>query len=453
VRRGWGAALRAGLVLLTGATLVQAGPARAEDGAPVASIGGFDGTAAASGLRVLYNPAGVLPIPAPVDLSSPDALATIASGPSTYARAAVADPGDLLANPDALLTQASSDYPEGAIPKWPLRIEVSSAAGAPSARSAPAPGLTAAVSVADTASEAEATTPRVDVPAVVTVGSMRAHATTSLDGSTVTVQAESSLSDVDVLGLLTIRSVSTRVQATSDGETTTAKGGTVVSGASLGGQPVTVDADGIHASDGAGLVPSATVHALNQVLGALGIRVTVSSPVEQEAPTAGQLLAGGLRIDLEVSDRTYPQIGDLLDQLPPLPTLVPGAPGLDDVLALARAQHLATVAVGQAQVNLGVRSFTNELQGSDDVPLAFPSDIPGSFAIDPIPSSSGDAPVASGPIVRTADEAPPAGFAEGIGLLAVLGLLLQPLLADRISRGAAFLLAADPNDSCPREGT
>ena len=42
--------------------------------------------------------------------------------------------------------------------------------------------------------------------------------------------------------------------------------------------------------------------------------------------------------------------------MPPLPTLVPGAPGLDDLLALARARHLLTVAVGQAQVTLGLRS-------------------------------------------------------------------------------------------------
>ena len=87
--------------------------------APTA-VGAFEGTAQASGLRAVYNPEGILPIPPPVDLSAPDALATIASGPSTFARASVADPGDLLANPDALLVQASPSYPAGAIPPVPL---------------------------------------------------------------------------------------------------------------------------------------------------------------------------------------------------------------------------------------------------------------------------------------------------------------------------------------------
>lgn len=76
---------------------------------PENPLAGYTGSAASSGLRVGYVPKGVLPIASPVDLGAPDTLATINSGPLTFARASVADPGDLLANPDALLALIDPD--------------------------------------------------------------------------------------------------------------------------------------------------------------------------------------------------------------------------------------------------------------------------------------------------------------------------------------------------------
>ena len=446
-------AARVAMALVAGATLVRSGSADAQDAAPVSTIGGFEGTAAASGVRVVYNPEGILPIPPPIDLSIPDALATIASGPSTFARASVADPGDLLSNPDALLTQGSPDYPAGAIPPYPFRISASSGSGAPTATLTPLPGLEASVSALPDGSEATASTPRATAPAIVTFGTARSHTTTHTDGSTVTLEASSTLSDFDLLGVLTIDSVATRLSVTSDGTTTTTSGGTVVTGASVLGTPVVIDADGIHPREDARGVESAAVTAVNDLLTGLGLRITVASPVEQEAPQAGQLISPGLRVDLEVSEKTFPQIGDLLGQLPPLPPLVPGAPGLDDVLALARARHLLTIGVGQAAVDLGVRSGGGDVELSTDGGLGLPTELPGSvdFGSGTLPSLP---PQISTPIgTREPGDTPAAGFAEGIGVLAILGLLLQPLLADRISRGAAFLLDGDPADTCPREGT
>lgn len=448
-------AVRVGLALLAGAALVEAGPARAVGPESTRTIGGFEGTAAGSALRVVYNPSGLLPIPPPVDLSSPDVLATIASGPSSFARASIADPGDLLANPDALFAAGSEDYPAGAIPPYPFRISANSGSGEPTVRLAPAPGLESSVSAQASGSQADASTPRTAVPAIVTVGSARSHAATHTDGKTVSVEASSSLSDFDLLGLLTITSVSTELSATSDGTETTTTGGTVITGAELLGQPVIIDADGIHPQKGARGTESAAVKSANEALTALGLRVTVASPIQQESPTAGQLLSAGLRIDLEVSNRTYPQIGDVLDELPPLPTLVPGAPGPDDLLALARARHLATVAVGQAHVTLGVRAAGSVVE---DQPFVFgdvPLDGPGSGSVGfgapgvPIIESPSSKPIGA----ATSGDAASTSFATGIGAIAVLGLLLQPLLADRISRGATTLLASHPTDVCPREGT
>jgi hypothetical protein len=455
MRRSYGTAARVGLVLLAGATLVHSGPARAQE-VPASTIGGFEGTGAASGLRAVYNPEGILPIAPPLDLGSPDALATIATGPSTFARASMADPGDLLANPDALFSAGSEDYPQGAIPPYPFRITASSGTGAPTARSAPAPGFDAAVTATESGSQAEATTPKVSAPAILTVGSMRTRAATHTDGSKLVVEARASLSDFDLLGLLTIKSVSTDLTVTSNGRVTETSGGTVVTGASFGGQPVTIDSQGIHPEKGAGAAERAEVTALNEVLSALGLRVTAAGPIKQESPTAGQVISAGLRVDLEVSDRTYPQIGELLDQLPPLPALIPGAPGPDDLIVLARARHLLTIGVAQASVSLGVRPAVEYPVIPVDESFEVPPDV--SVAL-PEPVALGPGPAPAQPVVSTPignvepDEAPSLGFAEGIGLLAVLGLVLQSLIADRISRGAAALLATDALDTCPWEGT
>ena len=128
----------------------------------------------------------------------------------------------------------------------------------------------------------------------------------------------------------------------------------MITGATIGGQPVTIDAGGIHAGNGsAGSNPA--VDAIDEVLAQVGIRLTVAEPVELVGGTAGQLAAAGLRIDLEVSERTFPALGDLLDALPPMDALVPGLPSIEDVLAAARARHLANIAIGGASVALDGR--------------------------------------------------------------------------------------------------
>ncbi|MGH9273610.1 MAG: hypothetical protein ACRDZU_03095, partial [Acidimicrobiales bacterium] len=213
------AVLRACLALLACATLLGSGPAAPPaEAAPVAGLGGYQGRAAASGLHAFYTPQGLLPISSPVDLGAPDALATISSGPATFARASVADPGDLLANPDAFLSLASSDWESGTIPRYPFRVSASSGVGAPTAESAPAPGLNARVAANGDGSRAEATMPALDAPAVMNVGSMSSTATTTTDGATVTVHSRSVIDDVNILGVVTIESVVTDLTASSEGQ-------------------------------------------------------------------------------------------------------------------------------------------------------------------------------------------------------------------------------------------
>jgi hypothetical protein len=449
--------VRVVLGLLVAGTLL--GPARAGDAetAP-ADLGGFQGTAAASGLHALYNPSGLLPIPPPVDIGAPDALATIASGPQTFARASVLDPGDLLANPDAFLALASAGYPAGTLPAYPFRVSASSGVGAPSAESNPGPGLNSRVSVDNGGSTAQATMPAVDAPAVATVGSMTAKTTTRTDGPTVTVTARSQVSGINVLGLVTIDSVVTDLTATSDGNTTKFTGGTKVVGASVLGQPVSIDADGVHQAPGSapalqGVISSLT-GSLNDILRNVGMRITVAGPVEVSGGAAGQRATDGLRIDLEFSPTTFPQLAALIKALPPIDNPLPGTPSIEDVLAATQARHLASIELGRGLVALEARpavAFTPPTSpttpsGGAELPAYTPVS-PG-FGLPSMPVTG--TPLAPGPPVRTSDTSDvPTGV--GVGSLVLLALLASPFIGELLARFGTAVLAADRSESCSWE--
>jgi hypothetical protein len=447
--------LRVGLGVVAAATLLDLVPGRAAAQEATNDLVGIQGRAAASGLHATYNPAGVLPISAPVDLGAPDALATIASGPATFARASVLDPGDLLASPDALLAQAVADYPAGTVPAYPLRISAASGVGAPSADLRPAPGLHAHVEAADGTSAAEASLPGLAAPGLVTAGSMAAQATTETDGRTVTVRARSTIGEINVLGLLTIGSVVTDLTATSDGGTTEVTGGTEVVDASLLGTPVTIDADGIRPNGSPSLLGGLLeplVPGVDEALAHAGIRITVAAPVQGDSEEAGLLLASGLRIDLELSEQTVPILKTLLDAVPSVPNPIPGAPGLGDVLALARARHLVSIDLGGGSVSLTARGALPS--PASTAPAAARSQPrPGSGGVGFVPSPPPDleAVVPTANASKAAAPARPLPASGGLGIAALLALLAQPLVGDRIARAVRGVSAADQPAPCPRE--
>ncbi|HZQ84475.1 MAG TPA: hypothetical protein VFA83_06545 [Acidimicrobiales bacterium] len=418
--------------------------------AQTSGLGGYSGSAAASGLHALYNPVNVLPIPPPVDIGAPDALATIASGPATFARAGVADPGDLLANPDALLALFSSSYKAGTLPPYPYRISATSSTGSPDAESNPAPGLNARVHADGAGSRAQAAMPAAITPAVATFGSSTSIATTSIDGDTITVHSRAEFTNLDVLGVLTFQSLVTDLTGKSvGGGKPTFAGLTTISGAKLAGTPVTIDDKGVH--DGA--------KNLNSALAAAGIKVTLVGPLEQAGSSSGQLLADGLRIDLEFSKGTQPALHSLLDAIPSLGAPIPGAPSPDDLVTLVKARHLSSIEIGRGAVTLATRGARGAITDSPLPDLsASPPDLSpapdtGTVAGESLTSLS-PAPPASvaGVIVpaRPAGTAVPIG--EGVAGLLALVLLVQPFIGHLIARRVDGLLAGSAAP-CPWEET
>lgn len=411
------------------------------ESAPKSTLAGVQGRALASGVAVAYRPENLLPIASPIDLSSPDALATIASGPSTFARASAADPGDLLANPDALLTLFSADYQQGTIPPYPFRVSASSGVGEPSAESNPAPGLNARVNADSQGSSARATMPGLSAPAVATAGSITSTATTATDGEKVTLHARTEVSSFNLLGVVTIESLVTDVSATSDGVKTDVKGTTTISGAAVAGSPVTIDGEGVHGASGP----------LNDQLAAAGISITLTGPVEQDGETAGQVMAAGLHIVID-SKPSQPVIGPLVDLVPPN-----DLPMVEDLLVLTRVRHLQYIDVGRGLVSLVTRGQPIAQPALDDLGTDLP---PAPASVDAA-SLVGDtlaAPTAAPPAAGGATTTPAAPepvsattLATGIGALVLLALLAQPFLGSQLARFANALLAPGAAGSCPQE--
>ncbi|MCU1488165.1 MAG: hypothetical protein JWN67_4911 [Actinomycetia bacterium] len=422
---------------LVAASTLLGGSARADDEG--ATLSGYQGQAAASGLHVTYNPVGLLPLGPLVDVGAPDALATVASGPATFARAGVADPGDILANPDAVFALADSRYPQGTIPAYPYRVTASSGAGEPRAESNPAPGLNARAEAQPDGSSAQATTPAAVAKGFASVGSMLSRATTEVDDTTVQVHARTELSHFELLDVIKITSLVTDVVATSDGGAPKLTGATTISGATVAARPVTIDAKGVHG-------PAEVEKALADA----GIRLTLAGPNRLAGATAGQMAVTGLRIDLELSPRTVPAVTQLTDAVPSFDSPVPGAPSIDDAVVAARAKHLVAIELGGAAVALSASTLpafgdiSIDTGGIGGAGLAAGLDVP----VTPGPAAI-TTPTQLSP--KLSSDTPAASVGAGIGALALLALLVQPFVGDRLARAAAAVLGDDAAETCLRE--
>lgn len=328
----------------------------------VDQFGGFIASARANALSITYDSPGLLPVSSPViDISVPEALATLNSGPVGYGLASFVFPGPLLADLGAALEAGGT---ETGLPPYPVRSEAFYPSGP---READGGGgtarMTAITEFAD--SMAQTTFAGLDVPPVVNVGSITATSQTVVDGDQLVARTRSAVADVSILaGLIHIDSVTTELVSTSNGETAATVGDTTVSGATVLGLPVTIDGDGIHFApdndrndpdDGEGGgkpllpgVPEPTLppdlsqgledvvaplnelldtvgaagdDALQQLFDASGIEIKVLDAAETVEDGLGSRVAGGLSITLNYDGGNTPVLTDLLglvpsDQLP-----------------------------------------------------------------------------------------------------------------------------------------
>lgn len=440
---------------------------------------GIQGTARASGIYANYNLGNVLPIASPVDSSAPDSLATISAGPSTFARAGVYDPGDLLASPDTLAQLGGfPGYEPGTIPDYPYRIQATSGFGDSAVESNPAPGLRGRVVAEPNRSSATAVAGESRAPGLVNLGGVRTTTTTETDGNTVTITARTEISEFDLLDVLTIDGIVSEVVATSDGTDTVVTGGTEIGTVMLADEEVTLDGEGIQTpeedgGDGGvlgGLLKTTSGDA-SELLAEAGITITAGGLVEQDAGDVAQLAATGLQIELDITGESAPVIGELFSLLDALPAIeLPGAPvQLADVLEIPRSRNITVIEVGRASVELAATSAppppefsvppTDTVTAAPVTPAPTPTPSTGSTgstASTPAPTTSptttgGDEVAAPQPIATE----PLAAFRGGLGVLAVLVLLAQPLFGWALARMSRRILtpALGAGGVCPREAS
>jgi hypothetical protein len=327
----------------------------------------------------------------------------------------------------------------------------------PSTELNPGPGLSERVEVGDGSSSAKASIGAAEAPAIASFGAMTASATTKTDGTSVTVHAVSKIAGFDLLGLLQIDGITTDITATSKGGETTLEGGTKVVGATIAGQAVTIDENGIHPKKGSASILGALLEpltgSLNTILKTAGINVTLAGPQKLEGSTSGQLASTGLKIDLELSRNTQPALAQLLDAIPPIENPLPGAPSIEDLLVVAQARHLASIELGRGVVSLAARSIGPDT--SSDV--TFPEDT-GSFDLPP--TSTGDFPLSPTVTPTSPTAVEPAGATQrssvpagaGVGALVLLAVLAVPFVGERVAWLCSTVLAAGGAEHCSMEG-
>jgi hypothetical protein len=253
--------------------------------------------------------------------------------------------------------------------------------------------------------------------------------------------------------MLSIDSLVTDLTSTSNGGPVKLTGGTTVTGATFMGKPVNIDASGVHG------LPDL----LNGLLSAAGIHITLLGPVKVNGSDTGQLGSDGLRIDFEASEQTLPALKTLVAQLAPLHNPIPGEPGPEDVVKVLEADHLASLEVGRGVVSLQATSAGPEPSvegnsaaagpdavGGDSSPAALEL-APSSLApgVGGVPPSTGSPTLAATPAAVGRTQPTSASIGAGIGALALLVLLAQPLLGERLARMANTVLAANDGEACP----
>ena len=286
MRRGLGS-IAAGLAF--GVAALHGLPADAQE-APASKLGSFDLLAGARGY-MFYNAdaTGARTVEGEI----PEASAKLATGPVGYGLSSVAWPGALVGNAGSLILVAQPDAPDEASQlNYPVRAE---------ARTGQNPDTTTNTSVPGTSMKATARDDLVDAEAIVqgasgdpgSFGRSTAQSTTSLADGKGIAKAVSVVRDIDLgEGAVTIDSVVSTAEAATDGTKADGAARTVVSGVKIGGQPATIDENGVRVGD-ANQPANAIVNQIaQQALSEAGIEIVVSKP-SKEVDGAGATVTAG----------------------------------------------------------------------------------------------------------------------------------------------------------------
>ena len=418
-------------------------------------FGGFVASARGNGFQLTYDSPGLLPTGSPIfQLSVPEALATLNSGPVGYGLASFAFPGPLVADLGAALAASGT---ETGIPPYPLRAEAFFPSG-PTTASEGDQGteMTAVTEFAD--SRARSSFTGLQFGPAAFVGSSTATSQSVIEEGQVVTRARSFVSDVVLFGgIITIDSVVTDLVATSNGAEAGSAGRTKASGVSVLGMPAVLDDDGLRFDDGPDDDPSGNpvggpvddalggaldpvqdglgeaAGPLNQLLDELeiagddalqqlfeqaGIRVELLDPIAVAEGGTAERTANGLSVTMNYDGSDTPVLTDLLS-LVPSESLPPGNLGPipfspQGLFNLMKETHITGVALAPANVAAAATPSFELDPGEFDI------DVPGTVGEVPA-GSSGGSPVTDGGDFETATPELPEAASPGASVPASSG--------------------------------
>ena len=493
------AAFALGIVATPGAA-AQTSDQSGSDQPDVTQFGGFIASSRSNGFQLTYDAPGLLATGDRLfDLSVPEALATLNSGPVGYALSSFAYPGPLVADLGAALAAGGTDT---GIPPYPVRSEAFFPSG-PTETSSGQQGteMSSVTSFGD--SRAHASFSGLEIPPVAYVGSADTASQSAVEGDQVVSRTRAAVSDVSILGgLVTIGSVITDLVSTSNGTEAASAGHTTVSGVSVLGLPATIDGDGIHfdqpvppSRDNAGDNPLSGAlggalspvgdalggaigplndlldqigaqgdDALQQLFDASGIEIRLLDPIETVDGGSAERTGNGLLIRLDYDGSDTPVLTDLLNLVPasalPADNLGPVPFSPQAIFNLLKKESVFGVGLATADVStaatpayvVDIPAFTpaTDVGVSTAAPSGFdsgPLDTAGGFetATPDLPAPA--APAMVGDVPATSSQPFPLG--DAVPALAVIAMLLgTPLFAAGSRRLADNTLAATAR-SCP----
>jgi hypothetical protein len=330
---------RKGALVIAAAVVAMFGTFIPGAHADIQPIGGFQMKAEANAISLIYDqPSFGLPAEHTFDLHKSHAVTAMDSGPSGHAQASVLWPGDLAGNapldlaiglfvqdptsaryldcsgephqcipvidkvvlPTAnQLIDAIKQGNGGNSPSYPFKAESFYPAGPADDKYAAGAGIVMSSHADEKLTQSSSVVQEGGVPGALDFGLMRSSTISGvIDGKAVS-EARSSISDINILGQLKIGNVNSFMQVISDGAKATVQKSIVVTGLSIGGQPIVVDSNGFHAG-GQTQDPLGTIskELIDKYLTPNGISIKLGRPTVKTDQAMGSSTGSGLIVSL-----------------------------------------------------------------------------------------------------------------------------------------------------------
>ena len=384
------------------------------------------------------------------ELVLPEATSQLQNGPLGRGVAAIVWPGALAADIGSLIITASNgQVPDSARQlNDPVRAQAETGTTHETATYDSVPGTSMKSTAHGDKVTADASVESSQANPASSFGKTTGSSAVTLTGaSTAAAVAHSTVQNVSLAaGVVKIDGVVSDASATTDGTTAKAKGATKVSGMTVGGVPVTVDGDGVHAMGGASPLPLQTLQTqVNAALSQAGLTILMGPPT----------------VHVEGASTVYKAASLIVDWTPPAPP----APAPNQHFSSTFTLGGANVSVNSAKAfgytpppfnpggAVGPANPGTFVPGSPGVSLPGSPGLNGGTTTPNLtPGTSPVTPVTGGseaPILASRKISLPDGLSPVFAIFGVLGSLFFMLglrrLPDRVLEATASLCPLEEN--------